>query len=180
VAPPSYGCCYKGGFGAEPSLTGFSDSDHAGDTDDRKSTTSIVFFLNSGIITWASQKQKVVALSSYEAEYIAATMAACQGVWLSRLLGELIEKPTATVKLHVDNQSAIELAKNPVHHERSKHIDTRFHYIRECIEEGKVDISHVGTDGHLADILTKALGHAKFLEMRLKLGVMAVSSERQA
>jgi hypothetical protein len=177
---PAYGCCYKGGSGAEPSLTGFSDSDHAGDTDDRKSTTSIVFFLNSGIITWASQKQKVVALSSCEVEYIAATTAACQGVWLSRLLGELIGKPATTVKLHVDNQSAIELAKNPVHHERSKHIDSRFHYIRECVEEGKVDISHVGTDGQLADILTKALGRAKFLEMRLKLGVMAVSSEHQA
>jgi hypothetical protein len=103
VAPPSYGCCYKGGFGAKPSLTGFSDSDHARDTDDRKSTTSIVFFLNSGIITWASQKQKVVALSSCEAEYIAVMMVACQGIWLSRLLGELIEKPTATVKLHIDN-----------------------------------------------------------------------------
>jgi hypothetical protein len=67
-----------------------------------------------------------------------------------------------------------------VRHERSKHIDTRFHYIRECVEKGKVDISHVRTDGQLADILTKALGRAKFLEMRLKLGVMAVSSEHQA
>nr|XP_020163059.2 uncharacterized mitochondrial protein AtMg00810-like [Aegilops tauschii subsp. strangulata] len=88
-----YGCCYLKGKTPDPVLIGFSDSDHAGDLDDRKSTTGYVFFLNSGIITWTSQKQKVVALSSCEAEYIAAATAACQGVWLSRLLGELIGKP---------------------------------------------------------------------------------------
>ena len=174
-----YGCCYKRGSTTEPVLVGFSDSDLAGDVDDRKSTTGVVFFLNSGIITWTSQKQKVVALSSCEAEYIAAATAACQGVWLSRLLGELIGKLPTTVKLHVDNKSAIDLSRNPVHHERSKHIDTRFHFIRECIEDRKVDVEHVGTDGQLADILTKALGRVKFLEMRLKLGVVEVSSERQ-
>jgi hypothetical protein len=155
-------------------LTGFSDSDHAGDVDDRKSTTGYAFFLNSGIITWTSQKQKVVALSSCEAEYIAAATAACQGVWLSRLLGELTGKPPATVKLRVDNMSAIELCKNPVHHERSKHIDTRFHFIREKVGEGKVDVEHIGTNGQLADMLTKALSRVKLLEMRLKLGVMEV------
>ena len=79
----------------------------------------------------------------------------------------------------MDNRSAIELAKNPVHHERNKHIDLRFHFIRECIEEGRVDIEHISTDGQLADVLTKSLGCVKFLEMRLKLGVMEVSSGRQ-
>lgn len=173
-----YGCCYVKGNATDPVLTGFSDSDLAGDVDDRKSTTGIAFFLNSGIITWTSQKQKVVALSSCEAEYIAAATAACQGVWLGRLLGELIGKPPATVKLRVDNKSAIELSKNPVHHERSKHIDTRFHFLRECIEDGKVDIEYISTNGQLADILTKALGRVKFLEMRLKLGVMEIVSGR--
>jgi len=174
-----YGCRYMKGTTDEPTLMGFSDSDLAGDVDDRKSTTGVVFFLDSGIITWTSQKQPVVALSSCEAEYIAAAKAACQAVWLSRLLGELIGKPPATVKLYVDNKSAIELSRNPVHHERSKHIDTRFHYIRECIEDGKVDIDHVSTNGQLADILTKALGRVKFAEMRLKLGVMEVSDGLQ-
>jgi hypothetical protein len=78
------------------------------------------------------------------------------------------------MKLRVDNMSAIELCKNPVHHERSKHIDTRFHFIREKVGEGKVDVEHIGTNGQLADILTKALSRVKFLEMRLKLGVMEV------
>jgi hypothetical protein len=163
----------------DPVLTGFNDSDHAGDVNDRKSTTGIVFFLNSGIVTWASQKQKVIALSTCEAEYIAAATATCQGVWLSRLLGELIGKPPAMVRLYVDNMSTIELSKNPVHHERSKHIDIRYHFIRECIEDGMVDVEHVCTNGQLADVLTKALGRVKFLEMRLKLGVMEVSSRRQ-
>ena len=79
----------------------------------------------------------------------------------------------------MDNRSAIELAKNPVHHERSKHIGLCFHFICECIEEGRVDIEHISTDGQLADVLTKSLGRVKFLEMRLKLGVMEVSSGRQ-
>ena len=95
------------------------------------------------------------------------------------MLGELLGQPPAVVKLFMDNRSAIELAKNPVHHERSKHIDLRFHFIRECIEEGRVDIEHISTDGQLADVLTKSLGRVKFLEMRLKLGVMEVSSGRQ-
>jgi hypothetical protein len=112
-----YGCRYTNGTTAVPALVGFSGSDLAGDVDDRKSTSGVVFFLDSGIITWTSQKQKVVALSSCEAEYIAAATAACQAVSLSRLLGDLIGEPPKVVKLHVDNKSAIELSRNPVHHD---------------------------------------------------------------
>jgi hypothetical protein len=75
---------------------------------------------------------------------------------------------------------AIALSKNPVYHERTKHIDVKHHYIRECVEDGKVEVDHVCTDDQLADILTKALGHVKFIEMRQKLGVMEVHSDRQA
>jgi hypothetical protein len=112
-----HGCRYTKGTTAVPALVGFSDSDLAGDVDDRKSTSGVMFFLDSGIITWTSQKQKVVALSSCEAEYIAAATAACQAVSLSRLLGDLIGEPPKVVKLHVDNKSAIELSRNPVHHD---------------------------------------------------------------
>jgi hypothetical protein len=121
----------------------------------------------------------VVALFSCEAEYIAAATAACQGVWLSRLVADLLGTTPAKVKLMVDNKSAIALSKNPVHHDRSKHIDTKFHYIRECIEEGKIDVVHVGTDGQLADIFTKALGKIKFVEMRQKLGVVDLALRQQ-
>ena len=77
-------------------------------------------------------------------------------------------------KLMVDNKSAIELSKNPVHHDRSKHIDIKFHYIRDCMDAGKVQIDHVGTKDQLADLLTKALGRVQFIELRQRLGVAKI------
>jgi hypothetical protein len=113
----------------------------------------------------------VVALSSCEAEYIAASTTACQGVWLRRLLADLTKKEVQKVSLKIDNQAAISLCKNPVHHVRSKHIDTRFYYIRECIEEGMIKVQRVNTNDQLADILSKSLRRKKFIEMRKKVGV---------
>lgn len=80
----------------------------------------------------------------------------------------------ATIKLLMDNMSAIALSKNPVHHGRSKHIDTKYHFLRECIEDGKVEIDHIGTAGQLADIFTKSLGRVRFIELRSALGVVDV------
>ena len=154
-------------------MLGYSDSDFAGDVEDRKCTTGVVYFLGNSLVTWASQKQKIVALSSCEAEYVAAA-AACQGVWLSRLTADIMGTKEATVKLLMDNMSAIALSRNPVHHDRSKHIDTKYHFIRECIEEGKMEVDHVGTVGQLADIFTKSLGRVKFVELRSALGVVDV------
>uniref|UniRef100_A0A8R7U4Q1 Reverse transcriptase Ty1/copia-type domain-containing protein n=1 Tax=Triticum urartu TaxID=4572 RepID=A0A8R7U4Q1_TRIUA len=165
-----YGCSYMKGSGA-PSLVGFSNSDHGGDVDDRKSTSGVVFFLGGSVVTWTSQKQKVVATSSCEAEYVAAAAATCQGVWLSRLLADLTGRSVEKFQLYIDNKSAIALSKNPVHHDRSKHIDIKYHFIRQCLEENKLDVDHVGTDEQLADILTKALEKIKFVEMRAKIGV---------
>ena len=79
-----------------------------------------------------------------------------------------------TVKLLMDNMSTIALSRNPVHHERSKHIDTKYHFLRECIEEGKVEVDHIGTAEQLADIFTKSLGRVKFVELRSALGVVEV------
>jgi len=156
---------------------GYSDSDLAGDVDDKKSTSGSVFLLGTSLVTWGSKKQRVVALSSCESEYIASANAACQGIWLSRLLGELLGISTPKVKLLVDNKSAIALSKNPVHHERSKHIDTRYHFIRDCVDKGEVDIGHVSTADQLADILTKALGRVRFVEPRQQLGVIEVQRD---
>ena len=158
-------------------LTRFSDADMAGDIDTRKSTTDIVFFLGGNIITWQSSKQKVVALSSCEAEYIAAATAACQGVWLTRLVTDVAGVEPGAPELKVDNQSAIALSKNPVHHDRSKHIDTKFHYIRECTEGNRIVLGHISTEKQLADILTKALGRVRFLELRELIGVTAIGGE---
>jgi hypothetical protein len=113
-------------------------------------------------------------MSSCEAEYVAAAAAATQGVWLRNLISDLTGRPPEKFKLFVDNQSAIALVKNPVHHDRSKHIDIKYHYIRQCYEEGKLDVDHIRTDRQLADILTNALGRTRFVEMRERLGVVRV------
>jgi hypothetical protein len=170
----SFGCFFRKKREAPMQLCGYSDSDHAGDVDDRKSTPGVIFYLNSSPVSWTSQKQKVVALSSCEAEYVAAASAACQGVWLRRLLASLTGVEAEQVTLKVDNESAIALIKNPVHHDRTKHIDIKYHYIRSCYEDGKLDIDHVRTEEQLADILTKALGFVRFIELRRLLGVVEV------
>jgi transposase InsO family protein len=167
-----YGCHYP--RMKEARLVGYSDSDMAGDIDTRKSTTGVGFFLGGSIITWQSQKQRVVALSSCEAEYIAAATAACQGVWLARLLAELKGEEASPFSLKIDNESAIALSRNPVFHDRSKHIDVKFHYIRECVEENRVQLQSIKTEEQLADILTKALGRERFCELRSRLGVLHV------
>src|SRR5438105_7139583 len=155
-------------------LTGYSDSDMAGSVDTRKSTSGVLFFLGRSPVSWQSVKQKVVALSSCEAEYIAAATAAFQGVWLARLLGELDRKEAEAVGLRVDNKAAIALSKNPMFHDRSKHIDTRFHYICDLVEDGSVEVEHITTEEQLADLLTKGLGRARFQELMAKIRVVVL------
>ncbi|XP_062186663.1 uncharacterized mitochondrial protein AtMg00810-like [Phragmites australis] len=107
-----YGCTFRKNSREVLNLLGYSDSDLAGDLDDRKSTSGFVFLLGGNLITWSSQKQKIVALSSCEAEYMAAAMATCQGIWLSRLISDLLGADHDKFKLKVDNMSAIELSRN--------------------------------------------------------------------
>ncbi|WCJ34767.1 Retrovirus-related Pol polyprotein from transposon TNT 1-94 [Euphorbia peplus] len=166
----NFGLVYKEGRG-NYLLSGFSDSDLAGNIDDRKSTGGMAFYLDDRLITWISQKQRCVALSSCEAEFMAATAAACQGIWLQRVLSQISDMKAGPVILYIDNRSAIDLAKNPVFHGRSKHIDVRYHFIRECVEQGLIVIKHVSTNEQKADILTKALSAIKFEKMRNLLGV---------
>lgn len=166
----NYGLFYSRGVG-NYILSGYSDSNMAGDTDDRKSTGGVAFYLNQNLITWVSQKQRCVALSSCEAEFMAANAAACQGVWLRNLLRQITDIGDAPVVIYIDNKSAIDLTKNPVFHGRSKHIDVRYHFIRDCIERGEVDVKHVCTTKQRADVLTKAMARTKFEEMRMLLGV---------
>lgn len=131
----------------------------------------MAFYLNGSLITWISQKQRCVALSTCEAEFMAATAAACQGIWLKKLLSQITDTLPGPVTLYIDNKSAIDLAKNPVFHGRSKHIDVRYHFIRECVDRGDIVISHVSSEKQCADILTKAMAAAKFEEMRELLGI---------
>jgi len=108
---------------------------------------------------------------------MAAAAGACQGVWLSRLVADLTGGEVQKFKMLIDNKSAIELSKNPVYHERSKHIDTRYHFIRECVGKGDVDVDHVSTEHQLADILTKALPRVRFIELRGRIGVINVRQD---
>jgi hypothetical protein len=172
----NFGCVQRSSS-EQLELVGYSDSDHAGDQDDRKSSTGSLFFINGCPVTWQSVKQHAVALSSCEAEYMDATAMACQAAWLRRLLGELLNKEEETVKLYIDKQSAIQMIKNPVYNECSKHIDTHFHYIRECIEDGKVAVEHIGTTNQLADILTKPLGRIRFQDLRARIGIIDITKD---
>ena len=108
---------------------------------------------------------------------MAATEAAKQAIWLQDLLGEVVGQTSKMVTIHVDNQSAIALTKNPVFHGRSKHIHRRFHFIRECVENEQVGVKHVPGNEQRADILTKSLGRVKFVEMRSLIGVQIVSED---
>nr|XP_043615342.1 secreted RxLR effector protein 161-like [Erigeron canadensis] len=132
----NFGVFYpKGGMNK---LCGFSDSSHSVDIDDGKSTTGVVFYFGNAPITWNSQKQNTVALSSCQAEFMVTTSAACQALWLRGLVAEITGEKEETIILRVDNQSAIALMKNLVFHGRSKHIHTRYHFIRECVEREQV------------------------------------------
>ena len=156
-------------------FVGYSDSDHAGDIDTSKSTSGILFFLGECLVSWQSIKQQVVALSSCEAEYMAASAASTQALWLARLLSDLLGRDTGAVELRVDSKSALALAKNPVFHERSKHIRVRYHFIRSYLEEGSIKASYINTKDQLADLLTKPLGRIKFLELCSRIGMAQLS-----
>ena len=165
-----YGLVYSRNSGNNV-LMGYSDSDLAGNLDDRRSIGGVVFYLNECLVTWFSQKQKCVALSSCEVEFMAATVAACQGIWLRKVLCQLTAENIEPVTLFIDNKSAIDLAKNPVFHGRSKHIDIRYHFIWECVDRGEIVLKHISGDCQRADTLTKPLPTVKFEKMRKLLGV---------
>eukprot|EP00253_Pinus_taeda_P010962 PITA_10962 len=134
-----------------------TDSDWAGSVDDRKITSGYLFYMGSGAISWASKKQSIVALSTAEAEYVVATAAACKAVWMRGMLRSLGQEKAKATMIFCDNSSAIALSKNSVFHKRKKHIDTRFHYIRELVNNGEIVLEHCRTQEQVADILTKPL-----------------------
>ncbi|KAI3757868.1 hypothetical protein L6452_05411 [Arctium lappa] len=173
----NFGITYKKKGGCK--LLGYSDSSYGINIEEGKGTTGIVFYLGNSPISWNSQKQPTVALSSCESEFMAATAAACQALWLQRLLNALTGWKEERVTIRVDNKSAITLMKNPVFHGRSKHIDIRYHFIRECVEKNQIEVEHVSGDLQRADILTKALARIKFAEMRELLGVKDLKEQER-
>ena len=171
----TYGLVFERSTAMATRLIWYSDSSHNVDPGDGRSTTGHVFYLGKSPVTWCSQKQETVAFSLCEAEFMAGTEAARQAIWLHELLEEINGSKCEKVVIRIDNQSAIALTRNHVFHGRSKHIHTRYHFIRECVEKGKIDVEHVLGTEQKADILTKALGRLKFKEMRELMGVLELS-----
>ena len=154
-------------------LSGYCDADHAGDIDGRKSTTGYVFMLNGAPISWRSKLQATVALSSTEAEYMALTEATNEAIYLRQLLADLhlpsiVAAPTV---IYEDNQGAIKLSANPLHHSRTKHIDIKFHHIRHHVNSGTVKLVYVNTAEQLADSLTKGVNGVKLRALTLVIFV---------
>ncbi len=153
-------------------MHGYIDADWAGSISDRRSTSDFTFSFRSVAVTWSSKKQPTVALSSTEAEYRGATMAACEVAWLRKLLGDLGLHVDRHVVIYCDNLSSIQLARNPVFHARTKHIEVHYHFIREMVLAGEIDITYVSTEDQVADIFTKVLGAEKHRRLHSMLGVM--------
>lgn len=157
-------------------LTGYKNSNWCGDKVDRKSTNGYVFKCCNGFVSWCSKKQNIVALSSCEAEYVATSFGACQASWLATLLQELNLMGSKPMKLRIDNKSAISLVKNPVAHGRSKHIETRFHFLRDQVSKGKLELDYCKTEDQLANIFTKPLKTKRFQTLRSKLGMQSLAN----
>ena len=124
-------------------LEGYVDSDWAGSAINRKSTSGCCFSMGSGVISWFSRKQSCVALSITEVEYFVACLSSCEAVWLRKLLSDLFDLQLDTTCIYCDNQSCVKLSENPLFHDKSKHIKTKYHYIRDICERGVVKLQFV-------------------------------------
>ena len=162
-------------YGGEEELivTGYTDASFQTDKDDFRSQSGFVFCLNGGAVSWKSSKQATVADSTTEAEYIAASEAAKEAVWIKKFITELGVVPSIAdpLELYCDNNGAIAQAKEPRSHQRSKHILRRFHLIREIVEREDVKICRVPTDDNIADPLTKPLAQQKHDRHTRSMGI---------
>ena len=169
VATPCFGLWYPKGSTFD--LVGYSDSDYAGCKVDRKSTSGTCQFLGRSLVSWNSKKQTSVALSTAEAEYVAAGQCCAQLLWMRQTLRDFGYN-LSKVPLLCDNESAIRMAENPVEHSRTKHIDIRHHFLRDHQQKGDIEVFHVSTENQLADIFTKPLDEKTFCRLRSELNVL--------
>jgi len=158
-------------------LVGFVDADGASQ-EHRRAISGYVFVVDGGAVSWSSKKQELVTLSTTEAEYVAATHAAKEAVWLCSLISKIFAPLEITLTnpttLHSDNQSAIALAHGRSYHARTKHIDIHYHFIRYIIEAGSIKLIYCPTDEQTADTLTKALPSMKAKHFADSMGLRAV------
>ena len=149
----------------------YTDADHASQYH-QHSILGYAFLINGGVVSWSSKKQSIVALSMTEVEYVAATHAAKEALWLCSFLGEITRPLSLPIMLNCDNQSTIALSKDSQFHARTKHIDLHFHFICETMSNGIIAITYCPTQIMVADILTKLLNHGKTGEHAGSLGLL--------
>ena len=152
-------------------LIGFSDADWAGDLNTRHSTSGYIFQIGSSTVSWCSKKQATVAKSTTEAESVALALATQKAIWLRSLLSDLGQELTSPTNIFEDNQGAIQLAKNPKFHNRTKHVDVTYHFIRERVNSNEISVTYCATNEMKADIMTKGLSKVLFEKFRCMLNV---------
>jgi hypothetical protein len=150
----------------------FSDADHGGNKDSRKSTTGYMVKMGSGAVCWSSKLQPIVTLSTTEAEYVAAVAAGKEICWMRNMLGELgYTTSSQPSKLFVDNQSSMVVAKNPEHHGRMKHLDLAYYWLRDMVASKRIMPHYLHTSDMPADLLTKALAKPQVEKLRRLMGL---------
>ncbi|GJU79084.1 retrovirus-related pol polyprotein from transposon TNT 1-94 [Tanacetum coccineum] len=158
-------------------LTAFSDSDHAGCLDSRKSTSGGIQFLGGDkLVSWSSKKQDCTSMSSAEAEYVSLSACCAQVLWLRTQLTDYGFQP-CKIPMYCDSKATIAISCNPVQHSRTKHIDVRYHFIKEQVEKGIVELFFVGTEYQLADLFTKALSEDRFKSLVRQLGMRCLTPD---
>ncbi|KAK6162091.1 hypothetical protein DH2020_001932 [Rehmannia glutinosa] len=160
----------EGGF----KIIGYSDSDYSGCRVDRKSTSGTCQMLGNRLVSWFSKKKNSIATSTAEAEYIVAGSCCAQILWMRQQLRDYEIEEKEIPIIFCDNISAINIAQNPVHHNRTKHIEIRHHFLRDCVSKRKIEISFVPSQDQLADIFTKPLSSEIFASIRARLGIMHI------
>ena len=165
-----YVLCYRG---KNLRLAGYSDADWAGDLDQRKSTSGYAFLLNDCAISWSSKKQSCIALSTMEAKYIACSASVQEAVWLRRFLQylEIVKTASEPVTIFCDSMAALACAKDPKYHGKTKHIQIRYHYVRDMVAQKEVILKHISTSEMVADPLTKPIARDVFIRHVKSLGL---------